>query len=123
MHGFGRRDFLKGSAALGSDAKTTMLDFGYSSDALFDNHRRVPTGDALGSTIDHSSFVYRMGRNGEYLGFFSPGTAPERMAAAIRPQRAAGRESARCRSLHSAPAMRHTGPGTAGAKCRFSGFI
>jgi protein SCO1/2 len=37
-------------------------------------------------TIDHSSFVYLMGRDGSFLGFFPPGTPPERMAAAIRPQ-------------------------------------
>jgi cytochrome oxidase Cu insertion factor (SCO1/SenC/PrrC family) len=40
-------------------------------------------------TVDHSGFVYLMGRDGRYLGFFPPGTAPERMAAAIKPHLAA----------------------------------
>jgi cytochrome oxidase Cu insertion factor (SCO1/SenC/PrrC family) len=50
------------------------------------HHARVATQDGSDYTIDHSAFVYLMGRNGEFLGFFPPGTAPERMAAAIRPQ-------------------------------------
>jgi protein SCO1/2 len=36
-------------------------------------------------TIDHSGFIYLMNRAGQYLGFFPPGTPPDRMAAAIRP--------------------------------------
>ena len=36
-------------------------------------------------TVDHSGFVYLMGTAGEYLGFFPPGTPPDRMADAIRP--------------------------------------
>ena len=34
--------------------------------------------------IDHSGFTYLMGRSGEYLGFFPPGTSAERMAEIIR---------------------------------------
>nr|WP_246700532.1 SCO family protein [Variibacter gotjawalensis] len=49
-------------------------------------HAKTQTGDGLGYTIDHSSFVYLMGRNGEYLGIFPPGTPPERMVAAIKSQ-------------------------------------
>ena len=33
--------------------------------------------------IDHSGFIYLMGRSGEYLGFFPPGTPAERMAEII----------------------------------------
>jgi cytochrome oxidase Cu insertion factor (SCO1/SenC/PrrC family) len=33
--------------------------------------------------VDHSSFVYLMGRDGRYLAHFGPGTKPETMAAAI----------------------------------------
>jgi cytochrome oxidase Cu insertion factor (SCO1/SenC/PrrC family) len=33
--------------------------------------------------VDHSSFVYLMGKDGRYLAHFSPGTTPEQMAAAI----------------------------------------
>ena len=40
-------------------------------------------------TVDHSAFIYLMGRHGEYLGFFPPGTSPERIAESIRPRLAA----------------------------------
>ena len=49
-------------------------------------YRRTPTGDSLEYTIDHSAFIYLMGRGGEFLGFFPPGTAPDRMASAMRAQ-------------------------------------
>jgi cytochrome oxidase Cu insertion factor (SCO1/SenC/PrrC family) len=35
--------------------------------------------------IDHTAYVYLMGRDGGYLGFFPPGTSVDRMADAIRP--------------------------------------
>jgi cytochrome oxidase Cu insertion factor (SCO1/SenC/PrrC family) len=34
--------------------------------------------------IDHTGFVYLMGRSGEYLGFFPPGTSADRMVEIIR---------------------------------------
>jgi protein SCO1/2 len=34
--------------------------------------------------IDHSGFTYLMGRSGEYLGFFPPGTSADRMVEIIR---------------------------------------
>ncbi len=34
--------------------------------------------------IDHAGFIYLMGRSGEYLGFFPPGTSAERMVEIIR---------------------------------------
>jgi protein SCO1/2 len=37
-------------------------------------------------TIDHSSFIYVVGADGQYLGFFPPGTPPERIAESIRPR-------------------------------------
>ena len=42
---------------------------------------------AEGSTaylIDHTGFIYLMGRSGEYLGFFPPGTSADRMVEIIR---------------------------------------
>jgi len=36
-------------------------------------------------TVDHSAFIYLMGRNGEYLGFFPPGTSAELLAGTLRP--------------------------------------
>lgn len=35
--------------------------------------------------IDHSGFVFLIGRDGKYLGFFPPGTSADRMADTIRP--------------------------------------
>jgi cytochrome oxidase Cu insertion factor (SCO1/SenC/PrrC family) len=37
-------------------------------------------------TVDHSAFIYMMGPNGEYLGFFPPGTSAELLAGTLRPQ-------------------------------------
>jgi cytochrome oxidase Cu insertion factor (SCO1/SenC/PrrC family) len=34
--------------------------------------------------IDHSGFIYLVGRDGKYLGFFPPGTPPDRMVEIIR---------------------------------------
>jgi cytochrome oxidase Cu insertion factor (SCO1/SenC/PrrC family) len=34
--------------------------------------------------IDHTGFVYLIGRSGEYLGFFPPGTSADRMVEIIR---------------------------------------
>ncbi len=36
-------------------------------------------------TVDHSAFIYLMGRNGDYLGFFPPGTSAELMVGTLRP--------------------------------------
>jgi protein SCO1 len=35
--------------------------------------------------MDHSAFIYLVNANGEYLGFFPPGTSPERIASIIQP--------------------------------------
>lgn len=37
-------------------------------------------------TVDHTAFIYLMGPDGKYLGFFPPGTAPERIAEMLRQQ-------------------------------------
>jgi protein SCO1/2 len=42
-----------------------------------------PKGDDF-YMIDHTGFTYLMGRSGEYLGFFPPGTSAERMDEIIR---------------------------------------
>jgi protein SCO1/2 len=36
--------------------------------------------------VDHTAFIYLMGADGKYLGFFPPGTAPERIADILRQQ-------------------------------------
>jgi protein SCO1/2 len=48
-------------------------------------YAQVPVSGGSGYTVDHSGFIYLMERDGKYLGFFPPGTPPERMADAIRP--------------------------------------
>lgn len=35
-------------------------------------------------TVDHSAFIYMIGRNGEYLGFFPPGTSADILASTLR---------------------------------------
>jgi protein SCO1/2 len=47
--------------------------------------KKAEREDKSDYTIDHSAFIYLMGRNGEYRGFFPPGTSSDRMADAIRP--------------------------------------
>jgi cytochrome oxidase Cu insertion factor (SCO1/SenC/PrrC family) len=39
--------------------------------------------------IDHTGYIYLMGRDGNYLGFFPPGTSADRMVEIIRPHLAA----------------------------------
>ena len=51
---------------------------------------KVPNSAASRYTIDHSSFIYLMGRDGEYLGYFPPSTSAERMLAVLRAHLAAG---------------------------------
>jgi cytochrome oxidase Cu insertion factor (SCO1/SenC/PrrC family) len=36
-------------------------------------------------TVDHSAFIYLMGRHGEYLGFFPPGTSADILAGTLKP--------------------------------------
>jgi cytochrome oxidase Cu insertion factor (SCO1/SenC/PrrC family) len=48
-------------------------------------YARVPRSDGSDYTVDHSAFIYLMDRDGRYLGFFPPGTPPDRMADVIRP--------------------------------------
>lgn len=48
---------------------------------------KVPTGkEASDYTVDHTAFIYLMDRNGNYLGFFPPGTTADRMVEIIRPR-------------------------------------
>ena len=48
-------------------------------------HARVATGPGPDEyTMDHSAFVYLMGRQGEFVALFHPQTTPEAMAEAIR---------------------------------------
>jgi protein SCO1/2 len=45
---------------------------------------KVETGRGMPYAIDHSGFIYLVGRDGKYLGFFPPGTPPNRMVEIIQ---------------------------------------
>jgi len=48
---------------------------------------KVPVGKETGDyTVDHTAFIYLMDRDGNYLGFFPPGTTADRMVEIIRPR-------------------------------------
>jgi len=47
-------------------------------------YAKVTIEGAAEYTIDHSGFIYLMDRDGKYLGFFPPGTPPDRMVAVIK---------------------------------------
>ncbi|WP_082747705.1 SCO family protein [Bradyrhizobium macuxiense] len=48
-------------------------------------YARVPL-DAGDYTVDHTAYIYLMDRDGNYLGFFPPGTSADRMVEIIRPR-------------------------------------
>lgn len=49
-------------------------------------YKRVATGTRPDDyTVDHSAFIYLIGRDGKYLGFFPPGTDAAKMVEMIRP--------------------------------------
>lgn len=43
-------------------------------------------GDGGYYTVDHTAYIYLMDREGNYLGFFPPGTSADRMVEIIRPR-------------------------------------
>jgi protein SCO1 len=48
---------------------------------------KVPVGKEPNDyTVDHTAFIYLMDRDGNYLGFFPPGTTADRIAEIIRPR-------------------------------------
>jgi cytochrome oxidase Cu insertion factor (SCO1/SenC/PrrC family) len=53
--------------------------------------KKVEWNDRSDYTIDHSAFIYLMGFDGQYLGFFPPGTSAERLAEIIGSRLAASR--------------------------------
>ena len=53
-------------------------------DAYKAYYARYSPPDGAIYLIDHTGFVYLMGRTGEYLGFFPPGTSADRMVEIIR---------------------------------------
>jgi protein SCO1/2 len=56
-------------------------------------YKKVEWADRTDYTVDHSAFIYLMGRDGEYLGFFPPGASAERLVESIRPHLAGKRRA------------------------------
>jgi cytochrome oxidase Cu insertion factor (SCO1/SenC/PrrC family) len=48
-------------------------------------YAKVVVPESSDYAMDHSGFIYLVDASGRYLGFFPPGTSPERMATIIRP--------------------------------------
>jgi cytochrome oxidase Cu insertion factor (SCO1/SenC/PrrC family) len=48
-------------------------------------YAKVPAAAGSSYTVDHSGYIYLMDPAGRYLGFFPPGTPPDRMTDVIRP--------------------------------------
>jgi len=55
-------------------------------DAFKVYYARVSNGQGDDYTVDHTAFIYLMGADGGYVGFFPPGTSPERIAEMLRKQ-------------------------------------
>jgi len=49
-------------------------------------YAKVPNLKGDDYTVDHTAFIYLMGADGEYLGFFPPGTTPERIVEMVGPR-------------------------------------
>jgi protein SCO1/2 len=49
-------------------------------------YAKVPNDAGTDYTVDHTAFIYLMDADGKYLGFFPPGTPPERIAETIAHQ-------------------------------------
>jgi cytochrome oxidase Cu insertion factor (SCO1/SenC/PrrC family) len=47
-------------------------------------YAKVPAPDGTDYAIDHTGFIYLVGRDGKYLGFFPPNTPPERLVEILR---------------------------------------
>lgn len=48
-------------------------------------YKRVEFENKTDYTVDHSAFIYLMDRDGNYLGFFPPGTSAEQIVGVIKP--------------------------------------
>ena len=47
-------------------------------------YEKVPASGSNDYVIDHTAFIYLIDRDGRYVAFFPPGTAPERMHVMVR---------------------------------------
>ena len=53
-------------------------------DAFKVYYTKVPNKQGENYTVDHTAFIYLMGADGSYVGFFPPGTSPDRIAETLR---------------------------------------
>jgi protein SCO1 len=53
-------------------------------------YAKVILPDSSDYVMDHSAFIYLLDAAGRYVGFFPPGTSPDRMATIIRPYLSSG---------------------------------
>ena len=65
-------------ALRGTEAETQRIARSYK---VF--YEKVPDRNG-GYAIDHAAFTFLLDRDGQYVGFFPPGTRPERMAAMLK---------------------------------------
>ena len=49
-------------------------------------YAKVPNERGDDYTVDHTAFIYLMGVDGKYIGFFPSGTSPDRIAEMLRKQ-------------------------------------
>jgi len=49
-------------------------------------YAKVPNEKGDDYTVDHTAFIYLMGADGKYVGFFPSGTSPDRIAEMLRKQ-------------------------------------
>ena len=47
-------------------------------------YAKVPSPDGRDYAMDHTAFIYLMDRDGSYVGFFPPGTSPDRLTEILR---------------------------------------
>jgi cytochrome oxidase Cu insertion factor (SCO1/SenC/PrrC family) len=49
-------------------------------------YAKVESADRKDYVVDHTAFIYLLGKDGQYLGFLPPSTTPERLGEVIRQQ-------------------------------------
>jgi cytochrome oxidase Cu insertion factor (SCO1/SenC/PrrC family) len=54
-------------------------------------YKKIELSEGANYTVDHSAFLYLIARDGQYIGFFPPGTSADRLAEALRPHLAGER--------------------------------
>ena len=77
---------LAGPAAVPLKVMPSAAAIRTAADAYKVYYSKVTNESGNDYTVDHTAFIYLMGTDGKYLGFFPPGTTPERIADILRQQ-------------------------------------